>query len=137
MTLPDAATARLWEALRARGSAELARDAVRLVLQELIEAEAAEVIGTGRYERRETRTTKRNGAQVGVFPVNETCAARSQPRVPRNESADLDDLLVCCEVEASAVEQALHDHVDAIRCVDFDLASQARRHTDLHAYSLN
>ena len=39
MTLPDAATARLWETLRARGSAELARDAVRLVLQELIEAE--------------------------------------------------------------------------------------------------
>jgi transposase-like protein len=32
-----------------------------MVLQELIEAEAAEVIGAGRYERTTSRTTTRNG----------------------------------------------------------------------------
>ena len=37
------------------------RDAVELVLQELIEAEAAEAIGAGRYERSDTRVTERNG----------------------------------------------------------------------------
>ena len=45
MTLSDSATEELWEAFRAGGGAELVRDAVRLVLQELIEAEAADAIG--------------------------------------------------------------------------------------------
>ncbi len=37
------------------------REAVRLVFQELIEAEAAGAIGAGLYERSETRTNERNG----------------------------------------------------------------------------
>ena len=37
------------------------REAVELVLQELIEAEAAEAIDAGRYERSDARTTHRNG----------------------------------------------------------------------------
>ena len=41
MTLSDSATAQLWETFRASGGAELIRGSVRLVLQELIEAEAA------------------------------------------------------------------------------------------------
>ena len=61
MTLSDTAAARLWEAFRAGGGAELIRDAVELVLQELIEAEATEAIGAGRYERTQSRTTARNG----------------------------------------------------------------------------
>ena len=61
MTLSDTATAQLWETFRAGGGAGLIRDAVELVLQELIEAEAAEVIGAGRYERSEHRRTERNG----------------------------------------------------------------------------
>ena len=40
MTLSDTDTAQLWETFRAGGGAELVRGAVRLVLQELIEAEA-------------------------------------------------------------------------------------------------
>ena len=36
----------------------LIRDAVRLVMQELIELEATETIGAARYERTETRTTR-------------------------------------------------------------------------------
>ena len=42
MTLSDSATAQLWETFRAGGGAGLIREAVELVLQELIEAEAAE-----------------------------------------------------------------------------------------------
>ena len=37
------------------------REAVELVLQELIEAEATEAIGAGRYERSEARMVQRNG----------------------------------------------------------------------------
>ena len=51
MTLSDIATAQLCETFRAGGGAELVRGAVRLVLLELIEAEATEVIGAARYER--------------------------------------------------------------------------------------
>ena len=39
----------------------LIKDAVRLVCQQLIEAEATAVIGAGRYERSEGRTAQRNG----------------------------------------------------------------------------
>ncbi len=38
-------------------------EAMRLVLQELIEDEASETIGAGRYERTEERTTHRNGSR--------------------------------------------------------------------------
>ena len=61
MALSDIATAQLWETFRAGGGAELVRDAVRLVLQELIEAEATEVVGAARYERSDARVTERNG----------------------------------------------------------------------------
>ena len=61
MTLSDSATAQLWETFRAGGGGELIRDAVRLVLQKLIEAEATEAVGAGRHERTDTRTTERNG----------------------------------------------------------------------------
>ena len=61
MTLSDTATAQLWEAFRAGGGAGLIREAVELVLQELIEAEAAERIGAGHYERSDARVTERNG----------------------------------------------------------------------------
>jgi putative transposase len=50
------------------------------VLQELIEAEAAEVIGAGRYERTETRTTERNGSRPKVLA---TKAGDVQLRIPK------------------------------------------------------
>ena len=58
MTLSDTATAQLWEAFRAGGGAGLIREAVELVLQELIEAEAAERIGAGHYERSDARVNR-------------------------------------------------------------------------------
>lgn len=67
MALSDAATAQLLETFRVGGGGELIRDAVRFVLQELIEAEAAEAIGAGRYERSEHRVTDRNGHRSRVL----------------------------------------------------------------------
>ena len=61
MALPQSAVSELLEAFRAGQGLDLIRESVRMVLQELIEAEASEVIGAARYERTTTRTTQRNG----------------------------------------------------------------------------
>ncbi len=61
MALPESALSELLYAFRAGDGVDLVRDAVRLVLQELIELEATEVIGAARYERTDGRTTERNG----------------------------------------------------------------------------
>ena len=61
MTLSGNDTAQLWETFRVGGGAVLVRGAVRFVLRELIEAEAAEAIGAGRYERSDARVAERNG----------------------------------------------------------------------------
>ena len=80
MALSDVATAQLMESFRAGGGAELVRDAVRLVFQELIEAEAALAIGAGRYERSETRTNERNGHRARVLA---TQAGDVELRIPK------------------------------------------------------
>lgn len=49
MTLPQSAVSDLLDALRAGDGVDLVRESVRIVLQELIEAEATEAIGAGRY----------------------------------------------------------------------------------------
>ena len=63
MTLSQSAVSDLLDAFRAGDGVDLIRESVRLVLQELIEVEATEVIGAGPYERSETRTTERNGSR--------------------------------------------------------------------------
>ncbi|WP_298750298.1 transposase, partial [uncultured Serinicoccus sp.] len=63
MTLPQSAVSDLLDALRAGDGVDLVRESVRMVLQELIETEAAETIGAGRYERTDTRATERNGSR--------------------------------------------------------------------------
>jgi putative transposase len=62
--LSPSAVSELLEAFRAGQGVDLIRESVRMVLQELIEAEAAEVIGAARYERTTMRTTQRNGHRV-------------------------------------------------------------------------
>jgi hypothetical protein len=49
MALDDSVLSELLELFRAGDGLDLVRESVRLVLQELIEAEAAEVIGARRY----------------------------------------------------------------------------------------
>jgi len=61
MALSQSAVSELLEAFRTGDGVDLIRESVRLVLQELIEVEAAEQIGAARYERTESRTVERNG----------------------------------------------------------------------------
>ena len=61
MALDQSVLSELLDAFRAGDGVDLIRDAVRLVLQELIETEAADAIGAGRYERTDGRVTERNG----------------------------------------------------------------------------
>ena len=61
MALSESALSELLDAFRAGDGVDLVRESVRLVLQELIEVEAAEVIGAARYERSDDRVTERNG----------------------------------------------------------------------------
>ena len=53
MALSQSALSELLEAFRAGDGVDLVRESVRMVMQELIEAEATERIGAGRYERTE------------------------------------------------------------------------------------
>lgn len=61
MALDQSALTELLDALKAGGDLDFMRRAMEVVLQLLIELEATEKIGAGRYERSETRTTHRNG----------------------------------------------------------------------------
>ena len=73
------AQSELLDAFRAGDGAELIRDAVRLLLQELIELEASERIGAARYERAESRVTDRNGARPRLLSTQwRRRAARSR-----------------------------------------------------------
>ena len=63
MALSQSAVSDLLEAFRAGEGVDLVRESVRLVLQELIEAEASQVIGAARYERSPDRVTERNGSR--------------------------------------------------------------------------
>jgi putative transposase len=67
MALSQSAVSELLEAFRAGQGVDLIRESVRMVLQELIETEAAAVIGAARYERTATRTTERNGGRERVL----------------------------------------------------------------------
>src|SRR4051812_17386323 len=59
MALSQSVVSELLEAFRAGEGVDLIRESVRLVMQELIETEAAEHIGASRYERTEARVTDR------------------------------------------------------------------------------
>jgi len=80
MALPQSAVSELLEAFRAGDGVDLVRESVRLVMQELIEAEAAERIGASRYERTESRTTERNGARDRLLT---TKGGDVQLRIPK------------------------------------------------------
>jgi putative transposase len=63
MALDQSALTDLLDALRSGGDLDFLREAMQLVLQALIELEATEVIGAGRYERSAERSTHRNGSR--------------------------------------------------------------------------
>jgi transposase-like protein len=80
MALSQSVLSELLEAFRAGEGVDLIRDSVRLVLQELIELEATEEIGAGRYERTETRVTDRNGSRPRLLA---TQAGDVELRIPK------------------------------------------------------
>ena len=61
VALDESVVSELLAALRSGEGVDLVREAVRYVLQELIEAEAVELIGARRYERTDARANERNG----------------------------------------------------------------------------
>lgn len=63
MALDKDALNDLLDALRAGGDLDVVRTGMQLVLQALIDLEATQAIGAGRYERSSERITHRNGAR--------------------------------------------------------------------------
>ena len=80
MALSQSALSELLDAIRAGGSVDVMRDAMTLVLQELIDLEAAQAIGAGRYERTDERTTHRNGSRSRLLS---TKAGDVELRIPK------------------------------------------------------
>ncbi len=80
MALDQSALSELLDALRAGGDLDVVREALALVLQALIEAEATQQIGAGRYERSASRTTHRNGTRARLLS---TKAGDVELRIPK------------------------------------------------------
>jgi putative transposase len=59
----------------------LIRESVRLVMQELIETEATERIGAGRYERTDTRVRDRNGSRPRLLATQAGDVELSIPKL--------------------------------------------------------
>ena len=80
MALSQSVASELLEAFRAGEGVDLIRESVRLVMQELIETEATERVGAGRYERSESRVTDRNGSRPRLVA---TQAGDVELRIPK------------------------------------------------------
>src|SRR2546428_536811 len=80
MALSQSALSELLDAIRAGGSEDVMREAMSLVLQQLIELEADQAIGAGRYERTDERTTHRNGSRSRLLS---TKAGDVELRIPK------------------------------------------------------
>lgn len=80
MALSQSELSELLDAMRAGGGEDVVRQAMTLVLQELIELEASQVIGAGRYERSDERTTQRNGSRSRLLS---TKAGDVELRIPK------------------------------------------------------
>ena len=90
--LSQSAVSELLDAFRAGDGVDLIRESVRMVMQELIETEAAERVCAARYERTESRVTDRNGVRPRVLA---TQAGDVELRIPK--------LRVGCECHADRV----------------------------------
>jgi transposase-like protein len=80
MTLDHSAVTELMEAFRSAEGIDLVRESVRLVMQELIEADAAGAVGARKYERTDGRVTERNGYRDRLLA---TQAGDIELRIPK------------------------------------------------------
>ena len=102
MALDESALSELLDALRAGEGTDQVRTLAQWALQQLIELEATEKIGAGRYERSDARVTERNGHRPRVvstltdgghrWPTAHEHAARRSVRAMRMVD-DCDDLV--------------------------------------------
>jgi putative transposase len=81
MALSQSALSELLDAFRAGDGVDLIRESVRVVLQELVEAEATEVIGAARYERTDARVTDRNGSRPRLLTTKAGDVALNIPKL--------------------------------------------------------
>jgi putative transposase len=80
MALDESAMTDLLAALRAGGGLDVVREALGLVLQAPIDAEATQHIGADRYQRTDTRIAHRNGARSRLLS---TKAGDVELRIPK------------------------------------------------------
>ena len=100
MALSQSALSQLLEAFRTGDGVDMIRESVRTVLQELVEFEAAGVIGAERYERTEDRVTERNGTRPKLLA---TKAGDIELRLGEHAPADLPQCLSRFLLEATGV----------------------------------
>jgi putative transposase len=89
MALDQSALLELVESMRSADSGDLMRRLLAANLQELIEAEATEAVGAGRYERSPVGTVRRDGSRpktvsttAGDVDVRTCRSPRSSPARP-------------------------------------------------------
>jgi len=82
MALDKDALSELLDALRAGVDLDVLRSGMQLVLQALIDLEASEAIGAGRYERSPERTTHRNGARERLLSTKAGDLELQIPKLP-------------------------------------------------------
>jgi len=70
MALSDSAVSELIEVFRAGEGTDFIRECVRVVMQELIDAETTAAVGAGRYERTQSRVTERNGSRPRLLTTH-------------------------------------------------------------------
>ncbi len=87
MALSQSALSELLEAFRTGDGVDMIRESVRTVLQELVEFEAANAIGAGRYERTEDRITERNGTRAKLLATKTVTSRSGSPRSARARSS--------------------------------------------------
>lgn len=102
MALDQSALSELLDALRAGGDLDVVREALGLVLQALIEAEATQHIGARPYERTTQRTTHRNGARARLLS---TKAGDVELRIPKLAMCPVNAVPGQCEVAAHQVDR--------------------------------
>ena len=108
MALSQSVASELLGAFRAGEGVDLLRESVRLVLQELIETEAAERIGAERYERTETLITDRSGS-APLSPAGDGMCPK--PRDAELPTVSIGLAVCSCASSAQIQTPALPDEV--------------------------
>ena len=111
MALSQSAVSELLEAFRTGDGVDLIRESVRLVMQELIEVEAAEHLGAARYERTPSGAGERNGSRPKLIATQTGDVTLAIPKV-RSGASFFPSILV----PRRRIDHALHAVVMEALC---------------------